>query len=68
MRSVGLLQREIEKAGISTVSINNAPKMVEKMCLPRAVFVQYPFGRILGEVGDREGQRLICDDMCDLLV
>ncbi len=67
MRSVGLLQREIEKAGIPTVSVSNAPELAEKMCLPRAVFVQYPFGRILGRVGDREGQRRIYDDMCGLL-
>lgn len=68
MRSVGLLQRELEKAGIATVSISNQPDMTEKVCVPRAAFIQYPFARILGMVGDREGQRRVCDDMCDLLV
>lgn len=67
MRSGGLLQREIEKAGIPTVSISNIPETTERVCVPRTAFIQYPFGRQLGEVGDRAGQRRICDDMCDLL-
>lgn len=35
--------------------------------MPRAAFIQYPFGRQLGDVDDRAGQRRICGDMCDLL-
>lgn len=67
MRSGGLLQREIERAGISTVSISNNPDQTERLCAPRAAFIQYPFGRLLGDVGDREGQRAVCDDLVDLL-
>jgi len=67
VRSGGLLQREIEKAGIPTVSISNIPETTERVCVPRAVFIQYPFGRQLGDVGDRDDQRQICGDMCDLL-
>ncbi len=67
MRSGGLLQREIEKAGIPTVSISNIPETTERVCVPRAAFIQYPFGRQLGDVGDREGQRRVVGDMCALL-
>ncbi len=67
MRSGGLLQREIERAGISTVSISNVPDQTERLCAPRAAFIQYPFGRLLGDVGDREGQRAVCDDLVELL-
>lgn len=67
MRSGGLLQREIEKAGIPTVILSNVPETTQRVCVPRAAFVQYPFGRQLGDVGDRAGQRRICGDMCDLL-
>jgi len=67
VRSGGLLQREIEKAGIPSVSLTNVPETTERVCVPRAAFIQYPFGRQLGDVGDRLGQRRICDDMCDLL-
>ncbi len=41
--------------------------MTEKVAASRAAFVQYPFGRQLGEVGDREGQRKITDAMADLI-
>ncbi len=41
--------------------------MTEKVAVPRAAFIQFPFGRQLGQVGDREGQRKVCDDMADLL-
>lgn len=68
IRSGGLLQREIERAGIATVSISNVPEMTEKVAVSRAVYIQYPFGRQLGDVGDRAGQRAVCDDMVDMLV
>ncbi|MEE9256269.1 MAG: hypothetical protein V3V56_03790 [bacterium] len=38
------------------------------MCVPRAVFIQYPFARQLGQVGDRVGQRRVCEDMLEMLV
>lgn len=41
--------------------------MTEKVAVSRAAFIQYPFGRQLGDVGDREGQRRVCDDMINLL-
>jgi len=53
--------------GLPTVSISNTPELTEKVCVPRAVFIQYPFGRILGDVGDRKGQRAVCDDMLDMM-
>ncbi|MFQ5692445.1 MAG: hypothetical protein ACE5IM_05305 [Nitrospinota bacterium] len=65
---MGLLQREIERAGIPTVSISNVPEITERVCVPRAVFIQYPFGRLLGDVGDRQGQRRVCDAMAETLV
>jgi D-proline reductase (dithiol) PrdB len=67
MRSGGLLQRELERAGIPTVSISNTPMMTEKVGVSRAVFIQYPFGRLLGDVGDRAGQRAVCGDMVDMI-
>ena len=67
MRSGGLLQRKLEEMGLPTVSISNQPELTEKVCVPRAVFIQYPFGRILGDVGDRKGQRAVCDDMLEMM-
>ena len=62
-----MLQRKLEEAGISTVSISNVPEITYRVCVPRAVFIQYPFGRLLGDVGDAAGQRQICSDMLDML-
>lgn len=67
MRSGGLLQRKLEEMGLPTVSISNQPELTEKVCVPRAVFIQYPFARILGDVGDRNGQRAVCDDMLEMM-
>ncbi len=49
------------------MSVSNVPELTMRVCVPRAVFIQYPFGRILGMAGDRAGQRRICDDLLDLL-
>ncbi len=49
------------------MSISSVPELTERVCVPRAVFIQYPFGRPLGAVGDREGQRRVCDGMVEML-
>ena len=41
--------------------------MTQRVCAPRAVFIQYPFGRLLGGVGDREGQQTIGSHMVEWL-
>lgn len=43
------------------------PETTERVCAPRAAFIQYPFGRQLGLAGDYDGQRRICEDMAALL-
>ena len=29
------------------MSISNVPELTQRVCVPRAVFIQYPFGRLL---------------------
>ena len=48
-QSVGLIQREIEYAGITTVSISLLREITEKIRPPRALFVPFPLGYPLGE-------------------
>jgi hypothetical protein len=48
-QSVGLIQRAIEYAGITTVSISLLREITEKLRPPRALFVPFPFGYPLGE-------------------
>jgi len=48
-QSVGLIQRAIEFAGITTVSISLLREITEKIRSPRALFVPFPLGYPLGE-------------------
>jgi D-proline reductase (dithiol) PrdB len=58
-QSVGLIQRAIEYAGITTVSISLLREITEKVQPPRALFVPYPLGHPLGEPDDVELQTRI---------
>lgn len=46
---MGLIQREIEKAGIPTVSVSIHRRFTEEVRPPRAVFLNWPMGHPLGE-------------------
>ena len=59
MQSVGLLQREIEAAGIPTVSISLVREVAERRAPPRALYLKWPFGHPLGEPGNVPQQRRI---------
>jgi len=48
-QSVGLIQRAIEYAGITTVSLSLLRELTEKIRPPRALFVPFPLGYPLGE-------------------
>ncbi|MBI2901269.1 MAG: hypothetical protein HYY17_13885 [Planctomycetes bacterium] len=63
----GIVAREIERAGIATVMLAGVREIVEQVRVPRAVFVNFPFGRPLGRAGDRATQRRILDEMAAAL-
>jgi hypothetical protein len=54
---VGLAQREIEAAGISTITLSSIPDLTASVGVPRVAGVEHPPGRTLGQPGDAEGQR-----------
>lgn len=56
---MGLAQREIEKAGITTITLSNIPDLTASLSVPRLAAIEYPFGRTLGQPGDREGQKAV---------
>jgi hypothetical protein len=56
---VGLVQREIERAGISTIGISIVRDYTEKVRPPRSVFLHWPFGHPLGEPGNVLQQRTV---------
>ena len=55
-QSVGLIQRAIEYAGITTVSISLLRVITERIRPPRALFVPFPLGYPLGEPDNRNLQ------------
>lgn len=66
-QSVGLIQRAIEYAGITTVSLSLLREITEKIQPPRALFVPYPLGHPLGRPNDRELQTRILSAAFTLL-
>lgn len=64
---MGVIQREIERAGVSTVSISLVREFTEQVLPPRALWVPFPFGRPLGAPGEPEVQRRVLDAALSLL-
>ncbi|GAC1380395.1 MAG: hypothetical protein NVSMB33_06370 [Ktedonobacteraceae bacterium] len=56
---MGLIQRAIEYAGITTVSISLLHEITEKIQPPRALFVPFPLGYPLGEPHQPELQKQV---------
>ena len=66
-QTVGLLQREIESHGISTVGISLAREISEKVKPPRTYFLKYPYGHALGEPFNKKQQAVIFKDCLNLM-
>jgi len=56
---VGLIQNAIEKAGISTVSLTAHPHITKMVGAPRAIYMRFPQGNLLGQALNPEQQRKI---------
>ncbi len=56
---MGLAARVLEEAGFSTVVLTPTPEFHRLVGIPRSAAIEYPFGRPIGQVGDREGQRKV---------
>jgi hypothetical protein len=53
---VGLVQREIDAAGFSTISLSMIPELTASEGAPRIAAIEDPFGVTLGRPGDAAGQ------------
>ena len=49
---MGLVQREIEAAGFSTISLSMVPELTASAGVPRIAAIEHPFGLTLGRPGD----------------
>ena len=56
---MGLVQNQIEAAGVSTVSMTVQPHITGAVGVPRAAYIRYPAGNQLGEAGKPRQQRSI---------
>jgi D-proline reductase (dithiol) PrdB len=56
---VGLIAREIEAAGVPTVSMTSAWDITQAVAPPRTAYVHHPLGHQTGAPGDAVGQRSI---------
>jgi hypothetical protein len=56
---VGLIQREIEKAGIPTIGVSIVRKYSETVKPPRTIFLKWPFGHPFGEPFNAAQQRVV---------
>lgn len=53
---MGLVQRAIEAAGFSTISLSMIPELTASAGAPRVAAIEHPFGVTMGRPGDAEGQ------------
>jgi D-proline reductase (dithiol) PrdB len=56
---VGLVQRAIEEAGISTITLSTIASFTASVGAPRVAAIEHPLGRAFGQPGDHEGQRQV---------
>lgn len=64
---MGLIARQLEAAGIPTVSLTSARDITAAANPPRAVFVDYPLGHTSGRVGEPALNRQIVSAALDAL-
>ena len=62
-----MIQREVERAGIATVSISLVREFTERIRPPRALWVPFPFGRPFGEPDNPAIQRRVILAALELL-
>lgn len=59
---MGLLAREIEAQGVTTVGLALVRELAVEVKAPRMLYLHWPFGHALGEPGNHEQQRTILHD------
>lgn len=64
---MGLAARQLEASGFATVVLTPTWEFHRLVGIPRSAAIAYPYGRPLGQVGDRDGQRKVLRSALDLL-
>jgi len=58
---VGQAARFLEEKGFSTVVLTPTWEFHKAVGIPRSVAIEYPYGRLFGDVGDGIGQRKVLE-------
>lgn len=53
------MQRRIEAAGFSTITLSSIPDLTSAVGAPRLAAIEYPLGYLLGQPGDAQGQTAV---------
>jgi hypothetical protein len=64
---VGLLAREIEASGVTTLALALVRELAVAVKAPRMLYLHWPFGHALGEPGKRDQQRTVLHDAFSLV-
>jgi hypothetical protein len=56
---VGQVAHFLEAQGFSTITLTNTPEFHRQVGIPRVAAIEYPYGRPVGQVNDRQGQRKV---------
>jgi hypothetical protein len=65
---VGLLAREIEARGVTTVGLALVKEVAVAAHAPRFLYLHWPFGHALGEAGNIAQQRTVLHDMLSMAI
>ena len=65
---MGLLAREIEAKGVTTVGLALVKEVAVASRAPRFLYLRWPFGHALGEPGNVAQQRTVLHDMLSMAV
>jgi D-proline reductase (dithiol) PrdB len=66
-QTIGLIARTLEQKGISTVALSTIKEVTQQIKVPRALFLNFPFGRTLGRAYNTGLQHSILLDMIQAL-
>ncbi len=56
---MGLIQNALEENGISTISLTTHPHVTKMVGAPRAIYMRFPQGNLVGQAFNPEQQRTI---------
>lgn len=62
-QTAAIISRELEKAGLATVTLATVKEVPLQVKVPRPLFINFPFGRTLGPAHAADLQRSILADM-----